>query len=100
MEQSFQQIINSDQPVLIDFCSTDCDPCKSLTPVLKQVKETMGDRVRVINIDATTNLNLIVAYRVSQFPTTMLFQNGRLLWRKSGMLSKTEILGTILEKTN
>ncbi len=96
----FNDIINADKPVLVDFFATWCGPCKMLGPVLEQVKENLGDRIFIIKIDVDKNQELAAKYQVRGVPTMMLFQAGKQLWRQSGVLTKEEITSTILEKTN
>jgi thioredoxin 1 len=100
MNDSFKDIINSDKPVLIDFFATWCGPCQMLGPVLKQVKDSLGDRVSIIKVDVDKNQELAVMQQVLGVPTMMLYQRGQQLWRQSGVLSKEEIIQIILEKTN
>ncbi|WP_136666711.1 thioredoxin [Flavobacterium sp. H122] len=99
MNDSFQNIINSDKPVLIDFFATWCGPCQMLTPVLKEVKDSMGERISVIKIDVDKNQELAAKYQVRGVPTMMLFQKGQQLWRQSGVLSKEDIIRTITDKS-
>lgn len=100
MNSSFDQIIQSEKPVLIDFFATWCGPCQMLGPVLKEVKDHLGDRVSIIKIDVDKNQELAAMQQVRGVPTMMLFQNGNLLWRQSGLLSKEEIIKNILDKSN
>ncbi|PJE41669.1 MAG: thioredoxin [Flavobacterium sp.] len=100
MNSSFDQLIHSDKPVLIDFFATWCGPCQMLGPVLKEVKDQLGDRVSIIKIDVDKNQELAAMQQVRGVPTMMLFQNGKQLWRQSGLLSKEEIIKNILEKSN
>ena len=95
----FDTIINSDKPVLIDFFATWCGPCKILGPILKEVKDNLGDRVSIIKIDVDKNQKISGQYQVRGVPTMILFQNGKQLWRQSGVVSKEEIIKTILEKS-
>ena len=98
MENNFHSIITADKPVLVDFYATWCGPCKMLAPVLKQVKEELGDRIKIIKIDTDKNQELASKYQVRSVPTMILFQNGKQLWRQSGLLTKEEILKVILVK--
>lgn len=100
MNNSFQDIINSDKPVLIDFFATWCGPCQMLGPVLKHVKDSLGDRISIIKVDVDKNQELASMQHVRGVPTMMLYQNGKQLWRQSGVLSKEEIIQIILDKTN
>lgn len=98
--KAFNEIINNDKPVLIDFYATWCGPCQMLGPVLKQVKDNLGDRVSIIKIDVDKNREIAADYQIKGVPTMMLFQNGKQLWRQSGVLSKDEIIRVIVEKSN
>ena len=100
MNSSFDQLIHSDKPLLIDFFATWCGPCQMLGPVLKEVKDQLGDSVSIIKIDVDKNQELAAMQQVRGVPTMMLFQNGKQLWRQSGLLSKEEIIKNILEKSN
>ncbi len=100
MSNSFENIIKSEKPVLIDFSATWCGPCKMLDPILKQVKDSLGERVAIFKIDVDKNQELASKYQVRGVPTLILFQNGKQLWRQSGVLTKDEIIKTIVEKSN
>jgi thioredoxin 1 len=100
MNDSFDKIINSEKPVLIDFFATWCGPCQMLGPILKEVKKSLGERVSIIKIDVDKNQEIASVYQVRGVPTMMLFQNGKQLWRQSGVLSKEEIIQTIIDKSN
>ncbi|WP_395046456.1 thioredoxin [Flavobacterium sp.] len=97
---NFNDIINSEKPVLVDFFATWCGPCQMLLPVLNQVKESLQDRITIIKIDVDKNQTLAQKYQVRGVPTMMLFQDGKQLWRQSGVLTKEEIIKIILDKTN
>lgn len=100
MNSSFSNIINSEKPVLIDFFATWCGPCQALAPVLKEVKESLGDRISIIKIDVDKNQEIASKYQVKGVPTMLIFQNGKQLWRQSGVLSKEQIIKVILDKSN
>lgn len=97
---AFQQLIQKDQPVLVDFFATWCGPCQMLAPILKQVKESLGERITIIKIDVDKNQAIAAQYQVRGVPTMLLFQNGKQLWRQSGVLSKDELVKIIVEKSN
>ena len=97
---NFNDIVNSEKPVLVDFFATWCGPCQMLLPVLNQVKESLQDRITIIKIDVDKNQTLAQKYQVRGVPTMMLFQDGKQLWRQSGVLTKEEIIKIILDKTN
>lgn len=100
MSTNFDTIINSEKPVLVDFFATWCGPCKTLAPILKQVKDSLGERITIIKIDVDKNQQLASKYQVRGVPTMILFQKGNQLWRQSGVLSKEEIIKTIVQKSN
>jgi thioredoxin 1 len=100
MSTNFDTIIKSEKPVLIDFFTTWCGPCKTLAPILKQVKDNLGERITILKIDVDKNQQLASKYQVRGVPTLILFQNGNQLWRQSGVLSKEEIVKTIIAKSN
>lgn len=92
---TFQDIINSEKPVLVDFFATWCGPCQMLSPILKEVKDSLGEDVSIIKIDVDKNQALAAHYQVRGVPTMLLFQKGQTLWRQSGVLSKQQIIQAI-----
>jgi thioredoxin 1 len=97
---NFNQIIQSDKPVLVDFFATWCGPCQMLAPILKDVKTNLGERISIIKIDVDKNQAVAAQYQVRGVPTMILFQNGKPLWRQSGVMSKEDIIKMILEKSH
>ena len=97
---TFFNIIQSEKPVLVDFFATWCGPCQTLAPILKEVKDNLGDRVSIIKIDVDKNQQIAAQYQVRGVPTMILFQNGKQLWRQSGVLSSTDLIKVIVEKSN
>ena len=93
--ETFNDVISGSQPVLVDFFATWCQPCQMMHPVLEQVKEVLGDRIRIIKVDVDKYGSTAQQFRVQSVPTLMLFKQGEVLWRKSGAMPKTELLATI-----
>ena len=91
MKSSFSEIIESETPVLVDFHADWCGPCKMLAPILKEVKEELGENVKIVKINVDKNQPLSAKYQVRGVPTMILFKNGQQIWRQSGVLSKEEI---------
>ena len=100
--EKFQNLINDSKPVLVDFFATWCGPCQMLAPILKEVKESLGDKITIIKIDVDKNRELMMnpQFQVKGVPTLMLFQNGRMLWRQSGVLSKDDIVKSVEQNIN
>jgi len=92
---SFQDIINKNEPVLIDFFATWCGPCKALAPVLEQVKDVVGEKATIIKVDVDKNQALATKLSVRGVPTLVLYKNGKQLWRQSGVIPKEEIIKQI-----
>lgn len=93
--ETFYDVVAGSQLVLVDFFATWCQPCKMMHPILKQVKDVLGDRIRIIKIDVDTHRALAQKYQIQSVPTLMLFRKGEVLWRTSGVMQKAELLGTI-----
>ena len=100
--ENFKAVINSTNPVLVDFFATWCGPCKMLAPILKEVKDTLGDSIKIIKVDVDKNQALMSSpeFQVKGVPTIMLFQGGKMLWRQSGVLPKDEIVRSIRQHIN
>ncbi len=95
MKSSFKKVIASETPVLIDFFADWCGPCKMLGPILKEVKDELGDDVKIIKIDVDKNQSIAAKYQVRGVPTMILFKNGKQVWRQSGVLQKSDIIRVI-----
>ena len=91
----FSEMINQDKPVLIDFYAEWCGPCKMMSPILKDVKDTLGEDVAIIKIDVDKNQALAAKYQVRGVPTLLLFKQGKQLWRQSGVVQKEDLLNVI-----
>ena len=82
----FSAIISGDQPVLVDFYADWCGPCKVMAPVLKEFKQRHANQITILKIDVDRNQSVAAKYQISGIPTLILFQKGKILWRKSGAL--------------
>ena len=75
--ETFQDVISTDQLVLVDFYATWCQPCKMMHPILEQVKKTLGDKIRIIKVDVDQHNDTATNYRVQAVPTLLLFKQSR-----------------------
>lgn len=92
---SFNEIIQSNALVLIDFSADWCGPCQMLAPILKEVKDEMGDQLTIIKIDVDKNQTVAAKFQVQGVPTLILYKNGTQVWRQSGLQQKHELIRLI-----
>ena len=92
---TFNEIINGEKPVLIDFSAEWCGPCQALAPVLKELVDKMDGKIRVIKIDVDKNQALAKKYQIFGVPTMLLFDKGQEKWRRSGLSSAQELQAEI-----
>jgi thioredoxin 1 len=91
MKANFDSVINDERPVIVDFHAIWCSPCKMQSPILKEVAGEYGEKVRIIKIDVDHNPEISSRYNVQSVPTLMIFKNGKLVWRQSGVASKAQL---------
>ena len=97
--ESFNDIINGEVPVLVDFHAEWCGPCKMMKPVLEKLHQQMGDKISIIKIDIDKSPAAANAFQVQSVPTLILFQRGKPLWRQSGVLQAPQLENIIKQKT-
>ena len=98
MMEKFNEMINGEQLTLVDFFATWCGPCKMMHPILEQLKEKMGDDIRILKVDVDKNEALSMQYRIQSVPTLMLFKKGEMLWRQSGAMSLNDLMKKISQQ--
>ena len=96
--EKFNEMINGEQLTLVDFFATWCGPCKMMHPILEQLKEKMGDDIRILKVDVDKNEALSMQYRIQSVPTLMLFKKGEMLWRQSGDMSLNDLMKKISQQ--
>jgi len=95
---TFNDIINNEKPVLVDFYTDWCGPCKMMGPILKDLKKKMGDQINIIKVDAEKNADAAIKYNVRGVPTLILFKNGQILWQQSGVVQSHKLQSMINQK--
>ncbi|MEM6831224.1 MAG: thioredoxin [Bacteroidota bacterium] len=88
----FSEIIKGDDPVLVDFYADWCGPCKTMSPILQEVKSDMGGKVRIVKVDVDKNPKAAQKFGVQSIPTLILFKGGKQKWRQSGVVPKNALI--------
>lgn len=91
MMDNFNEMINQPHPVLVDFYAEWCGPCRMMKPVIEEVKKIMGDSIRIIQIDVDKYESLANSFQIQSVPTLMIFKNGKMLWRQSGVMRTSQL---------
>lgn len=95
----FNELINSKKPVLVDFFAEWCGPCKTMQPILKEVKSQLGEDATVLKIDIDKNPSVANAYSIQGVPTLMIFKEGQIKWRQSGVRQANELVSLVKQYT-
>jgi thioredoxin 1 len=97
MKGKFDSLIHDDRPVIVDFHALWCSPCKMQSPILKEVANELGDRIKVIKIDVDQNSEIAGRYNIQSVPTLIIFKNGKQIWRQSGVVSKNQLYNVLTQ---
>ncbi|MBY5950700.1 thioredoxin [Algoriphagus marincola] len=93
--KTFQELINGDTPVLVDFFATWCGPCKMMQPILEDTSRQLGERIKIVKVDVDRNPLAASTFQVRGVPTLILFQKGKVLWRESGVVPAHQLVKVI-----
>jgi thioredoxin 1 len=99
MKATLAELIQRNNPTLIDFSAEWCGPCKMMAPILAEVKTAIGDKASIIKIDIDKNPKIASAYQIQSVPTLMLFKNGKVMWRQSGVVTTEQLKSVINQYT-
>jgi thioredoxin 1 len=94
--ETFKEIINSGQPILVDFFATWCGPCKAMHPVIESIGKEVQGKARVLRIDVDKNQSIASQLQIQAVPTLAIFKNGNIVWRNAGVMDKQALLNTLL----
>ena len=97
--ETYSDIINGTTPVLVDFSAEWCGPCKMMAPILKELHGMAGNTIRILKIDVDRNPKLAAQHNISGVPTLILFKNGKILWRQSGVIPANQLIKIIRQYT-
>lgn len=95
MKGNFENIINSQQPVVVDFHAEWCGPCKMQSPILADVAKELGEKIKIIKIDVDQNGEIAQRYQIQGVPTLMVFKEGQIKYRQAGLHSKLQIMNVL-----
>ncbi|WP_439487625.1 thioredoxin [Algoriphagus sp.] len=96
--KTFQELIDGDQPILVDFHATWCGPCKMMQPILEDTAKQLGGKVKIVKVDVDKNQLTASKFQVRGVPTLILFQKGKILWRESGVVQAHQLVNVLKSK--
>ena len=97
--RSFREVINGDQPVLVDFSAEWCGPCKMMPPILKELKDELKESITILKLDIDRNPNIARDFQIQSVPTLLIFQKGAVKWRQSGVIPAKQLKQIVQQVT-
>ncbi len=91
-KEEFNRLIHGNQPVLVDIGAVWCPPCKKMAPIINELVESNGTKFRLVQVDGGVQELLVKELNANSFPTFIIYKDGKEVWRKEGLVSKTELL--------
>ena len=98
--ETFGDLIKSKTPVLVDFYADWCGPCRAMNPVIKEVAHSVQGKARVIKVDIDKSSEAANTYQVQAVPTFIIFREGKVVWRHSGMIDKHSLVRVLQQHQN
>jgi thioredoxin 1 len=92
-----QEVLNSDLPVLVDYWAEWCGPCKMIAPIIDEIADEYGDRLKVAKMDIDSNMMTPQQYSIRGIPTLMIFRDGKVQATKVGAMTKGQLKAFVEE---